>query len=146
MNFTTDDERGSRRQLRIPMRMTMSLQKTRTIDDGVEQEDEECSTMTPFPRVRGCDHMIPVLLQLLYVWLSKLWSLFGSLLSYGTYYLGYPKRDPNSDSHPHILPSCQPETKTSTLHSSTMLCRPSEFWPTGTAKKESCCGVGQVSQ
>ena len=95
MNFTTDDERGSRRQLRIPMRMTMSLQKTRTIDDGVEQEDEECSTMTPFPRVRGCDHMIPVLLQLLYVWLSKLWSLFGSLLSYGTYYLGYPKRNPN---------------------------------------------------
>ena len=26
-----------------------------------------------------------------YAWLSKLWSLFGSLLKYGTYYLVYPK-------------------------------------------------------
>ena len=28
------------------------------------------------------------------LWLSKLGSLFGSLLLYGTYYLGYPKRGP----------------------------------------------------
>ena len=36
-----------------------------------------------------------------YGWLSKLWSHFGSLLSYGTEYeyLGYPKRDPNFDNH-----------------------------------------------
>ena len=32
--------------------------------------------------------------------LSKLWSLFGSLLLYGTYYLGYPKRDHNFDNYP----------------------------------------------
>ena len=35
-------------------------------------------------------------------WLSKLWSLFGSLLYYGTYYLGSPKRDHNFDIHPFI--------------------------------------------
>ena len=34
--------------------------------------------------------------------LSKLWSLFGSLLEYGTYYLGYPKRDQIFDNHPYI--------------------------------------------
>ena len=27
-------------------------------------------------------------------WLSKLWSLFGSLIYYGTYYLGYPGKGP----------------------------------------------------
>ena len=31
-------------------------------------------------------------------WLSKLWSP----LWYGTYYLGYPKRDPNFDNHPKV--------------------------------------------
>ena len=36
-----------------------------------------------------------------YGWLSKLGSLFGSLLLYGTYYLGYPTRDPNFDNHPY---------------------------------------------
>ena len=36
----------------------------------------------------------------MYGWLS-LWSLFGSLLKYGTYYLGYPKRDPNFDNYPY---------------------------------------------
>ena len=35
-----------------------------------------------------------------YGWLSKLWSLFGPLLSYGTYYLGYPKRDLDFDNCP----------------------------------------------
>ena len=35
-----------------------------------------------------------------YGWLSKLWSLFGSLLEYGTYYLGYPKKDPNFHNYP----------------------------------------------
>ena len=35
-------------------------------------------------------------------WLSKLGSLFGSLNSYGTDYLGYPKGDPNFDNHPYI--------------------------------------------
>ena len=34
-------------------------------------------------------------------WLSKLWSLFGSLLFYGTYYFGYPKRGHNFDNDPH---------------------------------------------
>ena len=38
----------------------------------------------------------------IYGWLSKLWSLFGSLKKYGTYYLGYPKRDHNFDNHPSI--------------------------------------------
>ena len=37
-----------------------------------------------------------------YEWLSKLWSLFGSLLQYGTYHLGYPKRDRNFDKHPYV--------------------------------------------
>ena len=37
----------------------------------------------------------------LYGWLSKLWSLFGSLLKYGTEYLGYLERDPNFDNHPN---------------------------------------------
>ena len=37
--------------------------------------------------------IVPVLL---YGWLSKLWSLFGFLISYG-----YPKRDPNFDNHPY---------------------------------------------
>ena len=32
----------------------------------------------------------------------KLWSLFGSLVQYGTYYLGYPKRDPNFDNQPCV--------------------------------------------
>ena len=36
-----------------------------------------------------------------YGWLSKLWSLFGSLVQYGTYYLEYPKRNPNFDYHPY---------------------------------------------
>ena len=35
-------------------------------------------------------------------WLSKLWSLFGSLIWYGTYYLRYPKRDPDFDTSPCI--------------------------------------------
>ena len=35
------------------------------------------------------------------VWLSKLWSLFGSLLEYGTYYLGYSERDHNFDNYPN---------------------------------------------
>ena len=35
-------------------------------------------------------------------WLSKLWSLFGSLLQYGAYYLGYPKRGHNFDNYPHL--------------------------------------------
>ena len=30
----------------------------------------------------------------------KLRSLFGSLIEYGTYYLGYPKVDPNFDNYP----------------------------------------------
>ena len=34
-------------------------------------------------------------------WLSKSWCLFASLLYYGTYYLGYPKRDHNHDNHLH---------------------------------------------
>ena len=29
-------------------------------------------------------------------------SILGSLFEYGTYYLGYPKRDPNFDSHPCV--------------------------------------------
>ena len=34
-------------------------------------------------------------------WLSKLWPLFGFLLlEFGTYYVGYPKREPNFDNHP----------------------------------------------
>ena len=33
-------------------------------------------------------------------WLFKLWSLFASLLQYGTYYLGYPKRHLNFDNYP----------------------------------------------
>ena len=33
-------------------------------------------------------------------WLSKLCSLVGSLLQYGTYYLGYPKRDFNFENYP----------------------------------------------
>ena len=37
--------------------------------------------------------------RLRFGWLSKLWSLFGSLIYYGTYYLGYPKRDPNFDNY-----------------------------------------------
>ena len=32
--------------------------------------------------------------------LSKLWSLVGSLLEYGTYYLGHPRRDPSFENHP----------------------------------------------
>ena len=28
---------------------------------------------------------------------------FGSLLYYGTYYLGYLKRDPNFENYPHVL-------------------------------------------
>ena len=46
-------------------------------------------------------------------WLPKLWSLFGSLLQYGTYYLGYTKRELNFDNYPNIGPqisfalSCQ---------------------------------------
>ena len=31
---------------------------------------------------------------------SKLWSVFGSLLQYGTHYSGYPKRDLNFDTYP----------------------------------------------
>ena len=42
----------------------------------------------------------------LYGWLSKLWSLFGSLI-YCTYYFGYTKRDPNFDNHPYKY---RPET------------------------------------
>ena len=38
---------------------------------------------------------------LIYGWLSKLWSLLGSLLKYGTYYLGYPKRYLNFDNYPY---------------------------------------------
>ena len=38
--------------------------------------------------------------ELHFGWLSKLWSAFGSLIYYGTYYLGYPKRDPNFDNYP----------------------------------------------
>ena len=34
-------------------------------------------------------------------WLSRSWSLFGSLAKYGTYYLGGPKGDHNFDSHPN---------------------------------------------
>ena len=41
----------------------------------------------------------------IYGWLSKLWSLFGSLIYYGTYYLGYPKRDPNFDNYPYAQAS-----------------------------------------
>ena len=36
-------------------------------------------------------------------WLSKLWSLLGSLVKYGTYYLGYPKRDFNFDNYPSLV-------------------------------------------
>ena len=41
-------------------------------------------------------------------WLSKLGSLFGSLIEYGTDYLGYPKRDPNTDTdnHPCMYRKC----------------------------------------
>ena len=38
----------------------------------------------------------------LYGWLSKLWSLFGSPLQYGTKYLGYPKTDHTFDNHPYV--------------------------------------------
>ena len=38
----------------------------------------------------------------LYGWLSQLWLLFGSLVQYGTYYSGYPKRDHNFDNHLYI--------------------------------------------
>ena len=36
-----------------------------------------------------------ILSEAIFGWLSKLWSLFGSLLQYSTYYLGCPKRDHN---------------------------------------------------
>ena len=35
-------------------------------------------------------------------WLSKVWSLFGSLFQYGTSYLGYPNRDHIFDNHPIV--------------------------------------------
>ena len=35
-------------------------------------------------------------------WLSILWSLFGSLLQYGTYYLGCRKRGHNFDNYPIV--------------------------------------------
>ena len=38
-----------------------------------------------------------ILSQDTYGWLSKLWSLFGSLIYCGTYYSGYPKRNLNFD-------------------------------------------------
>ena len=40
--------------------------------------------------------------QLVCGWLSKLGPLFGSLLNYGTYYLGYPKRDLNFDNYAYV--------------------------------------------
>ena len=36
-------------------------------------------------------------------WFSKCWSLFGSVIECGTWYLGDPKGDRNFDSHPHGL-------------------------------------------
>ena len=39
----------------------------------------------------------------IYMWVVvKIMVLFGSLLKYGTYYLGYPKRDLNFDNHPCV--------------------------------------------
>ena len=38
-----------------------------------------------------------------FIWVVvKLGCLSGSLLYYGTYYLGYPKGDPNFDNHPYL--------------------------------------------
>ena len=33
-------------------------------------------------------------------WFSKLLSLLGPLMNYGTFYVGCPKRDPNFDNYP----------------------------------------------
>ena len=44
-----------------------------------------------------------------FIWVVvKLGCLSGSLLYYGTYYLGYPKGDPNFDNHPYQSPQPSP--------------------------------------
>ena len=46
---------------------------------------------------------------------------FGSLLYYGTYYLGYLKRDPNFENYPHVLsPGAFLESEKKVLNSKTV--------------------------
>ena len=62
-------------------------------------EDVDCP---PLPKRKPAESSGEHAIQVAYGWLSKLWSLLGSLLSYGTYYFGYPKRDHNFDNYPYM--------------------------------------------